>query len=69
MLQGQDFRLVVTSIRISPWEREKLECLATQEERTVSQVARRLLRAQLSRAYSKPSSRNQRHAARCKTDE
>lgn len=41
-------RLVTASLRISPQERRKLERLAVLEERSVSQVARRLLRKQLS---------------------
>lgn len=47
--QNHDDRLIVTSIRILPQERRDLEQLAALEERSVSQIARRLLRDQLSR--------------------
>jgi len=46
--EKEDDRLVTTSIRILPKERRELERLAAQEERSVSQIARRLLRNQLS---------------------
>jgi hypothetical protein len=45
----QDERLVITSVRILPQERRELERIAALEDRSVSQVARRLLRDQLSR--------------------
>lgn len=47
--QRQDDRLVTTSMKILPRERRELERLAALEERSVSQIARRLLRVQLSR--------------------
>ncbi len=39
--------LIATSIRILPQERKELERMAALEDRSVSQVARRLLRNQL----------------------
>jgi hypothetical protein len=47
--QRQNERLVITSMRILPQERRELERIAEREDRSVSQVARRLLRDQLSR--------------------
>lgn len=41
--------LITTSMRILPQERKELERLAAIEERSVSQIARRLLRDQLRR--------------------
>jgi hypothetical protein len=50
--EHEDDRLVTTSTRLLPKERKVLEQLAAQEERSVSQVARRLLRDQLSRVVA-----------------
>jgi hypothetical protein len=47
--QTEDERLVTTSTRLLPQERRELERLAAKEERSVSQITRRLLRDQLSR--------------------
>jgi hypothetical protein len=45
-------RLVSTSVRISPHERSEIERMAAKEDRSVSQIARRLIRNQLYRVVN-----------------
>ena len=47
--QGPPNRLVLLSMRILPQDLRLIEQLAALEERSVSQIARRLIRYQLSR--------------------
>ena len=47
--QAEDGRLVTTSTRLLPRERQELERLAAQEERSVSHITRSFCAYQLSR--------------------